>query len=207
MAPDSLSFTATPRELGEVRGRRWRRLVDERCDHLGPGKEGGPGLDRPLSHEPVEVVAGDRIAVAGEIGVSGPLHLDELAEPVGAEPAVLVRAGQGLLEPHVSQLAHRPGGQAVAAGLLRGESASSRPRPRPNQRPPASRRTRIRTGLRRRRPRRGPRGAGASWRVGGRGPGGPQPILKRRVASPLHRRPEPGSFRPTQDVPRERVPW
>ncbi len=194
-------------QLGEVRGRGWRRLVDERCDHLGPGKKGGSGLDGPLGHEAVEVVAGDGVAVAGEIGVLGPLHLDELAEPVGAEPAVLVGAGQGLFEPHVRQLAHRPGGQAVPAGLLTGKVLllDHGHVPAGVRQPVGARGSRRASAddddvvdLDRRRP----LGTSGSARVGD-----PQPIRKRRVASPLHRRPEPGPFRPTQDVPRERVPW
>ena len=90
-------------------------------DHLGPGQQGGPGLDRSLGHQAVEVVAGDGVAVAGEIGVVGPLHLEGLAEAVGPQAAVLVRSGQGLLEAHVGQLAHGPRGEAVAAGLDPGE--------------------------------------------------------------------------------------
>ena len=51
----------------------------------------------------------------------GPGQVEHLAEGVGPQAGVAVGAGQRPLDAHVGDLAHRPGGQAVAAGLLPGE--------------------------------------------------------------------------------------
>ena len=116
---DSLSLTVTPRSWGA--GREGGAASSTSGATTSVPAEGCPRLDGPLRDEAVEVVAGDRVAVAGEIGVPGPLHLDGLAEAVGPQPAVFVRARQGVFESHVGQLAHGPGGEAVAAGLLAGK--------------------------------------------------------------------------------------
>ena len=47
----------------------------------------------------------------------GPGQVEDLAVGVGAQSGEAVGAGQGSLHPHVGDLAHRPGGQAVPAGL------------------------------------------------------------------------------------------
>ena len=83
-----------------------------------PCEEGRSGLDGAGGHETVEVVARDGVAVAREVGMLGPLHLDGVAEAVRTEAGVTVRARQRALETHVGQLSHRPGREPVAAGLL-----------------------------------------------------------------------------------------
>ena len=52
----------------------------------------------------------------------GPGQVEDLAEGVGPQAAVAVGAGQGPLDAHVGDLADRPGGQAVAARLLAGNT-------------------------------------------------------------------------------------
>ena len=51
----------------------------------------------------------------------GPAHLEDLSECAGPEPLVAVTEPSEPCEPHVVELADRPGGEAVAAGLLPGE--------------------------------------------------------------------------------------
>ncbi len=104
-------------QRGQGPGAR-RGVLDDRPHHLGALQERRPGRGGVAGHDPVEVVAGDGVAVGGEVGVLGPLHLHGEAEPVGPQPGEAVRAGQGVLESHVGQLAHRPRRQPVAARLL-----------------------------------------------------------------------------------------
>ena len=52
----------------------------------------------------------------------GPLQLERDAVGHGPQPVVaVVVGGDGRLEPHVLELVDRPGGEAVAAGLVAGE--------------------------------------------------------------------------------------
>ena len=118
-AAGPLRFDRDPGQGGQ-RGRRGALVLDEGRD-LGPLLQGGAGLGGACGHQPVEVVAGDRVPVVGEVGVLGPLHLDRLAEAEGAQPAVAVRVAQRILESHVGQLAYGAGRQPVAARLLAGE--------------------------------------------------------------------------------------
>ncbi len=78
--------------LGQGRPRRvpGSGAVDERGEGLRPLVEGGSGLGRPLGHEPIEVEAGDRVAVAREAGVLGPVELEGPPKAAGAQAAVAV---------------------------------------------------------------------------------------------------------------------
>ncbi len=90
-------------------------------DGLGALPDEGPGFLGVLAHEPIEVEPGDYVAVGGIVGMRRPTHLELPVKCHGAEPVVAVVAGQGTLEAHVPELAHRAGRQPVAAGLLAGE--------------------------------------------------------------------------------------
>ena len=82
-----------------------------------------PGLGRPAGDQGVEVLAGDDVAVGRQVGVRRPGQLEGLAEGVGAEAVVAVTGGGELVgQAHVLELAHRAGGEPVAAGLLPGEA-------------------------------------------------------------------------------------
>ena len=111
------------RDAGQGRERARQRgpLVDHGGRHLGALQEGRPGLLGVPGHQAVEVVAGDGVAVVGEVRVLRPPHVDGAAEAEGPQPAVAVGAGQGPLQVHVGQLPDGPRREPVAAGLLPGE--------------------------------------------------------------------------------------
>ena len=52
----------------------------------------------------------------------GPGQVEDLAVGVGAKPGEAVGAGQGPLDPHVGDLAHRSGGQTVPHVFTRGNT-------------------------------------------------------------------------------------
>ena len=101
-----------------------------------------PGLDRPLRHQGVEVLAGDDVAVAGEVGVVGPGQLEGPAEAVGAQPREAVAGPGQLVARGPCPRAGEPnGGSGRRRRSSPGGSACARPGPRRARRWPASRRT------------------------------------------------------------------
>ncbi len=123
VAPVALSLTTRAHAGGERGPRRDGRhpVVEDGRDGLGALPDGGPGLDGPFVDDGVEVVPGDHVPVGGEARVLGPGQVQDPAEGVGPQPGVPVGPGQGPLDPHVGDLAHRAGCQPVAAGLLAGK--------------------------------------------------------------------------------------
>ena len=65
-----LSLTVTPCSVGSGPD-AGARLVDDGRHHLGALEQGRPGRRGASGHQAVEVVAGDGVAVVGEVGVSG----------------------------------------------------------------------------------------------------------------------------------------
>ena len=92
--------------------------VDDRGDRLGALPQRGAGLDRVLGHELVEVAAAHDVAVRRELGVGRPGQLEGPAVGGGPQPLEAVEVLEPVGQAHVGELAHRPGRQAVAAGLL-----------------------------------------------------------------------------------------
>ena len=74
-----------------------------------------------LEHQLVEVAPAHHEAVVGVHRVLGPLQLHGDAVGQGPQAGVAVVGEQGVVEPHVGELLHGPGGEAVAARLVAGE--------------------------------------------------------------------------------------
>src|SRR5439155_23921374 len=66
----------------------------------------------------VEVLAGDHVAVVGEVRVARPAQLERPAERDRPEAVEAMVAGQRASQPDVLQLPDRARREAVAAGLL-----------------------------------------------------------------------------------------
>src|SRR5581483_1461882 len=96
--------------------------VDDRRDGLRARPQGRPALHGPLGDHLVEVAAAHDVAVGRELGVMGPLELEGDAVADRAEPVEALEALQRAGETHVVQLAHGPGRETVAAGLLARET-------------------------------------------------------------------------------------
>ena len=111
--------TDAGRQPSTVGGRHCR--VQDRLEGLGPLPNSGPCLGGTLIDHGVEVVAGDDIPVRRKRRVLGPREIEHLAEGVGSQSRVAVRADQGALHAHVGDLAHRAGGQPVPTRLGPGE--------------------------------------------------------------------------------------
>jgi hypothetical protein len=108
--------------VGAVLRRHHRPLeqaaLDEGSDRLAFLPHHRPGLLGPGCDQLIEVLAGDDVAVVGEIRALGPAHLDRASEGVGPQALIAVEGRELLGQPHVFELADRARGEGVTAGLL-----------------------------------------------------------------------------------------
>ncbi len=96
--------------------------LDERIGGFRRGPHGGARLHRLARDHLVEVAPADDVAVRGKVRVVGPGELEGDAVRDRPEAVVALVVGERVGEPHVVELAHRPGGQPVPARLLAWEA-------------------------------------------------------------------------------------